>query len=61
MQPPRDDRSAYEERVLALLRAHGLTCVEIERLVGPEMEGQTLEERIERFLSERQRRPMVQK
>jgi hypothetical protein len=61
MQPPRDDRSAREEQLLALLRARGLTSVEIERLIGPEMEGQSLAERIEQLLSEEQRRQMVQK
>jgi hypothetical protein len=61
MQPPRDDKSAHEERVLALLQAHGLTSVEIERLVSLEMDELTLAERIERLLSERQSKPMVQK
>jgi hypothetical protein len=60
MQPPNDDTDATAEadgraarQLLTLLRARGLTSIEIEWLANPEMDRLTLDERIERLLSER--------
>ncbi len=51
------DGGPRHERLLALLRAHGVTDAEIERLAAAGMDALTLAERIGRLLAERRDKP----